>query len=212
MDPATVVDVGDDFQVRSDGGLTVQTHVPPLGELTISTHGRGELVTGSVKSVSDGIVGGFLRFDSPAVGVAGVGASEAVTTAIFPARRMEGGINTGAAIRNMGEETAEITCQLMQNGRALEENKLLLSANGQTAQFIDEMFAQTDTSDFVGSVRCIAPDDGRFTGVALEMDVQNRIFTTLPMVPAESASPENSGKIRGIAIPVTFAVVPPRVQ
>ncbi len=188
MDPATVVDVSDEFQVRGSG-LTVQSHVPPLGELTISTHGRGELVTGSVKLVSDGIVGGFLRFDSPAVGVAGVGASEAVTTAIFPARRMKGGINTGAAIRNLGEEAAEITCQLMQNGRTLEENRLLLSANGQTAQFIDEMFAQTDTSDFVGSVRCIAPDDGRFTGVALEMDVQDRIFTTLPMVPAESASP-----------------------
>ncbi len=191
MDPATVVDVGDDFQVGDGGGLTVQTPVPPLGDLTISTHGRGELVTGSVELVSDGIIGGFLRFHSPAVGVAGVGASEVVTTAIFPARRMEGGINTGAAIRNLGEEGAEITCQLMQNGRALEENRLLLSANGQTAQFIDEMFTQTDTSDFVGSVRCIAPDYGRFTGIALEMDPGNRIFTTLPMVPAESVSPEN---------------------
>jgi len=165
-----------------------------------------------VKFVSEGEVGGFLRFDSPAVGVAGVGASEAMTAAIFPARRLEGGINTGAAIRNLGQETAEIICQLMQNGRALEDSKLLLPANGQSAQFIDEMFTETDTSDFVGSVRCSAPDDGAFTGVALEMDVPNRVFTTLPMVPAESASPENSGTIRGIAIPVIFAVVAPPVQ
>ena len=212
MTPATIVDVGDDLRVRIDGGLTVQTPVRPFGELTISTHGRGDLVTGSVKFVSDGEVGGFLRFDSPAAGVAGVGASEAMTAAIFPARRRHGGINTGAAIRNLGQETAEITCELMQNGRALADNKLLLAANGQSAQFIDEMFTETDTSDFVGSVRCSAPDDAAFTGVALEMDVPNRVFTTLPMVPAESASPENSGEIRGIAIPVTFAVVPPRVQ
>ena len=212
MTPATIVDVGDDLRVRIDGGLTVQTPVRPFGELTISTHGRGDLVTGSVKFVSDGEVGGFLRFDSPAAGVAGVGASEAMTAAIFPARRRHGGINTGAAIRNLGQETAEITCELMQNGRALADNKLLLAANGQSAQFIDEMFTETDTSDFVGSVRCSAPDDAAFTGVALEMDVPNRVFTTLPMVPAESASPENSGEIRGIAIPITVTVSSTPVQ
>ena len=210
--PASVVDIGEDLMVRADGALTVQTPVPPLGELTISTHGRGELVTGSVEFVSDGQVGGFLRFDSPAIGVAGVGASEPLNTAIFPARRIEGGINTGAAIRNLGEEATAITCQLMQDGRMLEENKISLPANGQTAQFIDELFTRTDTSDFVGSVQCSAPDDGKYTGVALEMDVGNRIFTTLPMVPARVASPENSSKLRGPAIPVTFAVIAPVVQ
>ena len=39
------------------------------------------------------------------------------------------------------------------------------------------------TSDFVGSVRCTASEDGRFTGLALEMDADNRVFTTLPVVP-----------------------------
>ena len=43
------------------------------------------------------------------------------------------------------------------------------------------MFTRTDASDFVGSVRCTAPD--LFTGVALELDAANRIFTTLPVVP-----------------------------
>ncbi len=212
LEPASVVDIGEDLQVRADGALTVQTPVPALGELTISTHGRGELVTGSVEFISDGQVGGFLRFDSPAIGVAGVGASEPLNTAIFPARRIEGGINTGAAIRNLGEDATTITCQLMQDGRILEENTVSLPANGQTAQFIDELFTQSDTSDFVGSVRCSAPDDGKFTGVALELDIGNRIFTTLPMVPARLASPEDSSKIRGPAIPVTFAVIAPVVQ
>ena len=56
---------------------------------------------------------------------------------------------------------------------------------GQEAQFIEEMFTGTDTSDFVGSVRCTSPTRDRFTGVAVELDAGNRIFTTLPVVPME---------------------------
>ena len=59
--------------------------------------------------------------------------------------------------------------------------EISLEANGQEAQFIEEMFATTDTSNFVGLVRCTGP--GRFTGVAVELDAANRIFTTLPVVP-----------------------------
>ena len=33
------------------------------------------------------------------------------------------------------------------------------------------------------SVRCTAPGEGMFTGVAVELDAANRIFTTLPVVP-----------------------------
>ena len=42
---------------------------------------------------------------------------------------------------------------------------------------------RTNTSDFVGSVRCTAPGEGAFTGVAVELDASNQIFTTLPVVP-----------------------------
>ena len=43
----------------------------------------------------------------------------------------------------------------------------------------------TDTSDFVGAVRCTASAEGEgaFTGVAVELDAGNQIFTTLPVVP-----------------------------
>ena len=58
IDPASVVDVTVDLEVTEDGGLTVRTEMEPLGELTISTHGQGELVSGSVKVVSDGPIGG----------------------------------------------------------------------------------------------------------------------------------------------------------
>ncbi len=71
----------------------------------------------------------------------------------------------------------------MKEGAVLEEVEIPLEANGQDARFIEEVFTRTDTSDFVGSVRCTAPGEGLFTGVAVELDAVNRIFTTLPVVP-----------------------------
>ena len=78
MDPESVMDITGDLMVTEDGALTVQTAMEPLGVLTISTHGRGALVSGSVKVVADGPIGGFLRFNLPDIGVAGVGASPPV--------------------------------------------------------------------------------------------------------------------------------------
>ena len=179
----SVVDLTEDLEVTEDGALTVQTELEPLGVLTISTHGRGELVSGSVRVVSDGPIGGFLRFDLPGIGVAGVGASSSVRDALFPARRQADGISTAAAIHNLGEEAMGVSCQLMQGGIVLEEAEIYLEANGQEARYIEEWFTGTDTSDFVGLVRCTAPEGGMFTGVAVELDAGNRIFTTLPVVP-----------------------------
>ena len=181
----SVVDVLGDLVVREDGALSVQTELASLGELTISTHGRGEVVSGSVKVVSDSPIGGFIRFDLPGIGVAGVGASQPASDAIFPARRQAGGISTAAAIHNVEANAQVVACQLMKGGAVLEEVEIHLEANGQEARFIDQMFPRTDTSDFVGSVRCTAPEGGRFTGVAVELDAANRIFTTLPVVPVE---------------------------
>ena len=179
----SVVDITGDLEVMEDGGLTVQTEMEPLGVLTISTHGRGELVTGSVKVIADEPIGGVLRFDLPGIGVAGVGASQPVSDALFPVRRQEGGINTGVAVHNLGEEAVGVTCRLMRGGAVLETERIRLAANGQSSWFINEVFTGTDTSGFVGSVRCAAPGEGMFTGVAVELDVVNRIFTTLPVVP-----------------------------
>ncbi len=183
IDAESVVEVTGDLEVREDGALSVGTEMVALSQLTISTHGQGDLVTGSVRVESDGPVGGVLRFDIPSVGVAGIGASLPVTAAMFPARRQDNGINTGAAIRNLESEAVTLTCALMQNGRILAETEIDLDAGGQVARFIDELFKDADTSDFTGSVLCTALPGGSFTGVALEMDADNRIFTTLPMVP-----------------------------
>ena len=181
IDPESVVDLTGDLEVTEDGALSIQMEMEPLSELTISTHGQGEVVSGSVQVAANGPIGGVLLFDLPGIGVAGVGASQPVRDALFPARRQAGGISTAAAVHNIEEEAIVVSCRLMSGGVVLEEMEISLAANGQEAQFIEEMFTTTDTSNFVGLVRCTGP--GRFTGVAVELDAANRIFTTLPVVP-----------------------------
>ena len=181
----SVVDLTSGLEMASDGSLTVSMGVTGRGEMTISTNGEGALVVGSVRVFGTGRLGGVLRFDIPAVGVAGVGASEPVSDAIFPARRMADGINTGAAIRNLMADMATVTCRLMADGQRMGEVSISLAGNGQNSQFINELFPNANTDDFDGSVHCTAPSGVMFTGVALEMDFNNRIFTTLPVVPVQ---------------------------
>ena len=185
IDPASVVDVTVDLEVTEDGGLTVRTEMEPLGQLTISTHGQGELVSGSVKVVSDGPIGGGVRYGVPEIGVAGVGASPPVRDVLFPARRQEGGIRTATALHNLGEEAMRVSCRLMSGGVSLEEVEIPLEANGQASWFIEEAFTATDTSDFLGSVRCTVFGSRRFTAIAVEMDAAQRIFNTLSVVPVD---------------------------
>ena len=62
----------------------------------------------------------------------------------------------------------------------------------------------TDTPAFVGSVRCTAPAarEEMFTGVAVGLDAENRIFTTLPVIPVpEMTSPEID-----VPLPIYFRV------
>ena len=91
-----------------------------------------------------------------------------------------------------------MSCRLMKEGLVLEEVEIDLEANGQEALYIEQMFTTADTSDFVGSVRCTAPGEGMFTGVAVELDAGNRIFTTLPVVPV----PERISRQMGMPLPI----------
>ncbi len=181
----SVVELTEELEIAEDGSLTVQTEMQPLQALTISTHGQGEVVAGSVTVLSNGPLGGVLRFDLPGVGVAGVGAGQPLRDALFPARRQAGGISTAVAIRNLQEEELVMTCQLMQEGAVLEEVDIELQAKGQDGRFIEEVFTTTDTTDFVGMVRCTAPAGKLFAGVAVELDAGNGIFTTLPVLPVD---------------------------
>ena len=181
----SVVDVTGDLEIAEDGGLTVRTEMEPLGVLTISTHGQGDLVSGSVKVLSQRPVGGFVRYHLPEIGVAGAGAGPSVRDALFAVRRQEGGIRTAAALHNLGEEPMEVRCRLMSGGAVLEEVEIPLEANGQTSWFIDEAFPAADRSDFLGSVHCATFGRSGFTGLAVEIDAVNRIFTTLPVFPVD---------------------------
>ena len=134
-----------------------------------------------MRVVADEPIGGVLRFDLPGIGVAGVGASQPLSDALFPVRRQEAGINTGVAVHNLGEEAMEVTCELMQGGTVLDDVSIPLAANGQSSWFINDVFTGADTSDFAGSVRCDVEGPGMFTAVALELDAASRIFTTLPV-------------------------------
>ena len=190
IDPESVVDVTGDLEVTEDGSLSVLREMEPLGQLTISTHGRGELVSGSVKVVSDGPIGGGVRYSVPEIGVAGVGVSPPVQDVLFLTRRQEGGIRTAAALHNLGAEAMGVSCRLMSGGVALEEAEIHLEANGQASWFIEDTFTTTDTSDFLGSVRCSPPARGWFTAIAVEMDAAKRIFTTLPVVAVDRTGGE----------------------
>ena len=174
-----------DLEVTEDGGLTVRTEMDPLGVLTIATHGRGDLVSGSVEVVSEGLIGGMLRYNLPHIGEAVVGASPPISDTLFPVRRQEGGITTGVAIHNLESSPGLVRCDLLQEGVLRDTASFPLEANGQSSWLIDQAFPGTDTSEFVGSVRCDAVGEGLFTAVALEMDPGTRIFTTLPVFPVE---------------------------
>ena len=54
----SVVDLTPDMEILEDSALSVRTAMEPLGELTISTHGRGNLRVGSVTVVAAGSIGG----------------------------------------------------------------------------------------------------------------------------------------------------------
>ena len=137
-----------------------------------------------MRVISDEPIGGVLRFlTSPASGWPGWEPAHPSGMSSSRCARREGGINTGVAVHNLGEEAMEVTCELMQGGTVLDDVSIPFAANGQSSWFINEMFTEADTSDFVGSVRCTAPGEGMFTGVAVELDSGNRIFTTLPVVP-----------------------------
>ena len=181
--PASVVDVTGDLEIDGDGALTVRTEMAPLGVLRISTHGQGNPVSGSVRVVSGGPIGGFLQVGLPHAGVGAVGASPPLGGGIFPVRRQEGGINTRVALHNLESSPRLVRCDLMREGVLLDSASIPLDANGQTAWFIDQAFPGADTSDFAGSVRCYAVGEGLFTAAVLETDSSARTVITVPVAP-----------------------------
>ena len=178
----SIIQITENLTLLEDGGLTTAEPIASWGEITISTSGAGENVQGSVKVLSALKVEGFIRFTMPQ-GIAGVASARRMHNFTIPVRIKAGGINTGLAIHNPGTKALRVACTLMRDGQELAAIDLDLDANNQTARFVDELFIESDTSDFLGSVRCNATS--RVTAVALELDFlsgSSGIFTALTVV------------------------------
>ncbi len=162
---------------------SVSFSIAPFATATISTDGLGDLKVGSAAVLSDGFLGGVIRFSLPGVGIAGVPSSVPLQAFIMPVRRVAGGINTGVALRNVSGKAVNITVSLRE-GAVQVASKVLqdFPAYGHIAQFINEMFPGVDTDNFVGSL-IVRVDDGLIGGTGLELGPGAGQFTTLPVTP-----------------------------
>lgn len=148
---------------------------------------------------------GFVRYSlhgNEGISVAGVSSSAGVHNFITPVQRKDGGINTGLAVHNLDDEMVLVRCDLMKGGVELSSESFELPANGQSAQFIDELFLDffaepepeeeeesTEESGhdlFRGSVSCKA--SRQITSVALEYNNSTNVLTTLPVIPQPSGA------------------------
>lgn len=164
----------------------VNFSIQPRGTLTLLTDGDGAAArAGSAVVSSDRILGGVIRFNLPGVGIAGVGTSESLTGFIVPVRRIDGGINTGIAIQNTGATAITIRLPLRDGDGVEVANRTIadFAGRGHLAQFLNELFASADTSDFQGSLVVEVVGEGRVAATALELGTQPGEFTTLPVIP-----------------------------
>ena len=140
-----------------DATVSVQTHslqyadsaefsINPLGSLTLSTDGTGQLTVGSAIVSSDERLGGVIRFSIEGVGIAGVGTSESLDSFIIPVTRRETGLNTGVAILNVEQNPVSVTLSLYnQNGELVPGGSgsiVDLSPLGHSAKFVSELFSE----------------------------------------------------------------------
>ena len=175
-------------QVFAGTGNVFEFSIAPLGRVSIATDGRGDLAAGSAAVTSETPVSGVVRFSLRGVGIAGVGPSRAVTGFVVPVRRQSGGINTGIAVHNVGEQSVglELTLRDSQGQVVAEANLVDFPASGHLARFIggtgDAFFAQVDTNDFQGTV-VVKVRGGKVAATSLELGPRPGEFTTLPVTP-----------------------------
>jgi hypothetical protein len=165
---------------------SVDFSIPPLGSLTISTDGQGELAVGSAILHSSSLLGGVIRFNVPGIGIAGVGVSSPVARCMIPARRDIGGISTGVAIQNTEVSPVRIRLSLLDaqgitvpDGTAVIED---FPALGHLARYVDQLFPEADTKDFRGAI-VLESEGGEIAAMAVEMGHEPGQFTTLPVTP-----------------------------
>ncbi len=157
--------------------------LPPLGSATLSTTGAGEeVITGLATVTSDTPISAVIRFDITGIGVAGVEASQVLTSAIAPVRRT-GTLSSGVAFRNTGTSTIQVTLELKdESGNVVSGGTATrsIAGNGQIAAFIEEFFPNAQTTTFTGTI-CVTAQSGQIAVIVVELDAANNVFTTLPV-------------------------------
>ncbi|MDA2929078.1 SBBP repeat-containing protein [Acidobacteria bacterium AH-259-O06] len=157
----------------------VEFSIPPLGAVSISTDGQGELAAGSAAVTSDNALGGVIRFSIPGIGIAGVGASQLVDTAIIPiVRELATGLSTGLALVNAGAETTLTLTLKGLDGTTVAKTEIEVPSKGHIARFVHEIFAQI--GDFEGT---LVVEGGPLVATALQLGPNPGEFTTLPVIP-----------------------------
>ena len=150
--------------------------------VTISTDGEGALAVGSAVAIAGRSLGGVIRFSIPDIGIAGVGQSEPLSGFIVPVRRKVGGINTGIAVHNTGEQDVALKLALRQAGQEIAASIEDLPGGGHSARFIDELFPDANTDDLRGTLLAEI-SNGKVAATALELGPKAGQFTTLPVMP-----------------------------
>ena len=125
----------------------------------------------------------MVRFEITDVGVAGVAASQVLTSAISPVRRI-GTLSSGVAVRNTGTSPIQVTLELKdENGDVVEGGNpepITLAGNEKIAKFLEVLFPDAQTTTFTGTI-CVTAQSGQIAVIALELDFFNNVFTTLPV-------------------------------
>ena len=154
--------------------------------MTFSTTGVGDLVLGSATIDSDLSVFGVIRFNIRGAGIAGVGSGAPASAVVAPARN-QGGVRTGLAVRNTSKAEIMVTFTLKDaSGQDVANGAVErpLGVNARLAQFIDEIFPDADTTDFVGTIS-VRADNGTVVVIAVEMGSEAGELTALPVSPIQ---------------------------
>lgn len=179
----------DMIPLQTENLSEVGFEIAPLGAVTISTDGEGDLIEGSARAVSDGLLGGVIRFGIEGIGIAGVDAGVPLSQAILPVRNRDG-IGTGVAIRNPESFPITVTLELRNNsgegdvepGGSGYAEVTLLPPNGRISSFVVDLFPGANTEDFLGTLT-MKTDSGSFAAIGLEMGLPSGPITTLPVTP-----------------------------
>ena len=166
----------------------IEFSIAPLGGLTLSTDGMGELAVGSAIVWSDEPLGGVIRFSIDEMGIAGVGTSESLESFIIPVTRKKNGLDTGIALLNVEPTPVSITLSLNnQNGEQVPGGSASIadvSPLGHLAKFISELFPEAETEEFLGTLT-VTVAGGKVAATAVELGLQPGEFTTLPVTPSD---------------------------